>query len=174
MFKKLCGEDSFQKVILITTMWTEISPDGDEEEICVRREEELLRQYWADMISRGSLTRRFRNAQISAWDILDHLICAEYRRRLVRVQEKLAKKGRKLPSAEAGQRLHGTLGELMEKQNELLERMKDELEQTSDLAIVVTFLNEVNKLQKRQSFLEKLRRTLIRFRSKCSHIHALR
>lgn len=48
VFEKLCGIDFFKRVILATTMWEE---DADD---VVRREEQLIEGYWAQMIRRGS------------------------------------------------------------------------------------------------------------------------
>ena len=54
IFKKLC-EESFDKLVLTTTMWSEV----DEEE-GAEHEQALKEGYWKSMIERGSPVKRFR------------------------------------------------------------------------------------------------------------------
>ena len=54
MFRKLCGEDCFRNVILVTTRWDCV--DG---ETGRRREHELMDTFWKPMLSRGSSIKRF-------------------------------------------------------------------------------------------------------------------
>lgn len=195
MFKKLCGKDFFEKVILTTTMWPKPSEDNGEvcieedrlsnnqEEIYVKREEELSRNYWGEMISRGALTQRFMNTQASAWDIIDHLIADESRRRLVRIQEELVEQRKKLSGTEAGKQLHGIFGELIERQNDLLGRIKSELEQAGDPQTMMALLGELSELRKERekamndmrwldsSLSGRLRRIPILIRSQYSSLH---
>ncbi|KAF9444015.1 hypothetical protein P691DRAFT_737086 [Macrolepiota fuliginosa MF-IS2] len=147
MFKKLCGEDFFEKVILTTTMWPEVG-GGVEEDIYIRREGELSRTYWAEMTNKGSFTCRFRNTQASAWEILNRVVAHESRRRLIRIQEELVDQKKSLPTTEAGQQLHGIFEALIEKQNDLLNRTKEELGRTGDPEVLMTLLSEMGELRK--------------------------
>lgn len=53
MMKKLCGANSLRNVVLATTMWERVS-----EEEGSRREAELRRVFWKDMVAGGSTIAR--------------------------------------------------------------------------------------------------------------------
>lgn len=168
MFQKLCGEDFFKKVILVTTMWPELESTetngiasdeyNDEMKSCSNREKELETIYWSDMLNHGSMTRRFSNSKDSAWDIIDCIIATESQKRLVRIQEEMVTQGKKLPNTDAGRQLHGITQELIDRQNDLFKRMKEELGQNVDQVVVQALLEELKELQKdREKALEDMR-----------------
>ena len=68
MFKKLCGDDCFRNVMLVTTMWDEV--DGQEGS---QRQQELEQKYWRSMIKLGSRVYPFHKTKESAWDVIGHL-----------------------------------------------------------------------------------------------------
>lgn len=68
VFRDLCGDSSLKNVILVTTMW-----DEEDESVGTQREEELVSDFWKDMIRLGSRTCRFRGTRESAWQIMDGL-----------------------------------------------------------------------------------------------------
>jgi hypothetical protein len=70
MFRKLCGEDVFKKVILVTTMWDTVSVD-----VGIRRETQLKadEKMWAPMVRKGSTCHRHNNTESSARDIIQML-----------------------------------------------------------------------------------------------------
>jgi len=137
-FRELCGE-GLEKVVLATTMWPEV--EGDEQEICVAREEELKNNYWKGMIEKGSTTRRFENTQASAWRIIDCIIVINTARRWIRNHEKS-------PQPEVDQQLSGTIGEPLERQNVLLTRLKDELSGAAEPGVILALLNELDWIQR--------------------------
>ncbi|KAG0694751.1 kinase-like domain-containing protein [Suillus ampliporus] len=65
MFKKLCGTNALENVILTTTMW-----DGVPQDIELQREHQLKTQFWQEMILHGSRTARFTSSFDSAWEIV--------------------------------------------------------------------------------------------------------
>lgn len=65
IFKKLCGEDSFDNIVLITTRWDDI-----DEETGNARERQLEAGYWKPVISRGSRVARFLGTPKSASELL--------------------------------------------------------------------------------------------------------
>ncbi|KAF7761726.1 hypothetical protein Agabi119p4_9718 [Agaricus bisporus var. burnettii] len=168
MFQKLCGEDFFKKVILVTTMWPELESTEtngiasdeyyDEMNSCSNREKELETIYWSDMLNHGSTTKRFSNSKDSAWDIIDCIIDIESQKRWVRIQEEMVTQGKKLPNTDAGRQLHGITQELIDRQNDLFKRMKEELGQNVDQMVVQALLEELKELQKdREKALEDMR-----------------
>jgi len=69
LFISLCGREAMPKVVVVTTMWSKVAEAVEE-----RREEELKRTFWKEMIDAGCRTERFMDTQESAWDIVDNLI----------------------------------------------------------------------------------------------------
>ncbi|KAF9443855.1 hypothetical protein P691DRAFT_808225 [Macrolepiota fuliginosa MF-IS2] len=153
IFKKICGEKFFEKIILTTTMWPEGDDDIKEE---IQRENELQSSCWVEMINRGSLIRRFMNTQASAWDILDDVIADESRRRLIRIQKELVDQRKSLPTTEAGQQLHDVIEALIEKQNNLASRTKEALGKPGDPQTLIALLNELSELRKERDEATKL------------------
>jgi len=68
MFEELCGKDALANVVLVTTMWSEVSM-----EVGQTRERELKSQYWKAMVSAGARVMRFSDSQDSAWEIVNKL-----------------------------------------------------------------------------------------------------
>jgi hypothetical protein len=73
VFKKLCGPDALKKVLLVTTMWENVSED-----IGAAREEELrtTKEFWGSMIQKGSRMERCWNNTDSALGLVKILIQA--------------------------------------------------------------------------------------------------
>ena len=65
MFKNICGEDAFQNVILVTTMWDEVTPEQG-----TLREQELQCAFWKDMLALGARMERSYNTKESAEQIV--------------------------------------------------------------------------------------------------------
>ncbi|TFK44966.1 P-loop containing nucleoside triphosphate hydrolase protein [Crucibulum laeve] len=68
MFRKLCGESFHGRVVLVTTMWSDVKPD-----VGSRREKEII-QNWGQMLHGGSAVLRFNDTAESAWDIVQFLL----------------------------------------------------------------------------------------------------
>ncbi|KAF9441496.1 hypothetical protein P691DRAFT_779787 [Macrolepiota fuliginosa MF-IS2] len=146
MFRKLCGEEGFKKVVLTTTMW----PDVDDREAtgaAIEREDELKRLYWSDMIKGGSRTLRFENTQQSAWHILDKLITLRLTQRSILIQYELVTLGKHLPNTAAGQQLYGIIEKLVERQRDVLQRMREELKKTSDASTMQALVAELHEIR---------------------------
>ncbi|KAF8998787.1 P-loop containing nucleoside triphosphate hydrolase protein, partial [Cyathus striatus] len=69
IFQRLCGLDSFHSFILGTTKWDSVKPS-----VGGLREEELLKNYWNNMINSGSSVYRFKNTGPSAWNMVDKIL----------------------------------------------------------------------------------------------------
>lgn len=74
MFKKLCGDDAFPRVVLATTMWDLMDPRSAE-----RRENEIMNKpdFWKLMIERGSRVFRLDRGKESAATVIEYLISCE-------------------------------------------------------------------------------------------------
>lgn len=71
MFKKLCGEESFGSVALVTTFWEEV-----DREVGESREAELrgTDEFYGAMLRHGSMMLRHQNSENSARSIISYLV----------------------------------------------------------------------------------------------------
>ncbi len=141
----MCEEEGFRKVALMTTMWEEV-----DKEVGLARQAELKRDYWAEMVKGGSAIERFDGTKESAWAILDSLIKNESRKRSIRIQEELVDLRRDLPITAAGQQLYGVVGNLVERQKDVLGRIEGELKDTTDPAVMQALVDELHELRKQR------------------------
>lgn len=123
IFKKLCGNNALQNIILTTTMWDAVTDVST----ALRRERELESEYWNGMIIGGSTTARYKNTPASAWDTASRVIQNAYKQRSVKLQEELLNIKRHLPDTNAGLDLYVTLENLVHKRQETLQQIQDEL-----------------------------------------------
>jgi len=73
VFKKLCGREALNNVVLATTMWdTRLTVEAVQE--ANDREEELMTDFWADMLHEGSKIFRQDDGLRSAMRIIDYLM----------------------------------------------------------------------------------------------------
>jgi hypothetical protein len=126
LFKKLCGEHFYERVILTTTMWPPSSgPDYDE---CDAREMHLKSNYWVEAIVQGSQTRSFMNTLESAQEIINTIVEAKRKDKLrVEIQREMLEEHKSVPRTQAGKRLHGYTKEAVERQKSTLKLFKAEL-----------------------------------------------
>lgn len=68
IFSQLCGHRTTGKVVIVTTMWSEIR-----EETGARREQELKADFWKLLCDEGCRTERFQDTRNSAWQVLGGL-----------------------------------------------------------------------------------------------------
>ncbi|KAJ5145891.1 uncharacterized protein N7515_000455, partial [Penicillium bovifimosum] len=118
MFRKLCGDDVFKKVILVTTMWDTVSTD-----VGVRRETQLKKdeKMWAPMVRKGSSCHRHNNTESSARDIIQLL--AKHNSPIVTdIQRQLVDKKLDLNQTSAGQVLQS---ETMKEAARLMKELRE-------------------------------------------------
>ena len=98
MFQELCGRDNFQNVVLVTTMWNEVSQDEGQ-----LREEELHNDFWHLMIRLGSTTHRFDLTEESAWDIINCIsVSPPDERRPLQIQREMVDENKPIYKTSAG------------------------------------------------------------------------
>jgi hypothetical protein len=66
MFKDLCGMETMPKVIIATTMWSEVREGVGE-----RREAQMSEHFWGPMLTNGCRLECFMDTHESAWHIVD-------------------------------------------------------------------------------------------------------
>jgi hypothetical protein len=69
IFAKLCGQKAMPNVVLVTTMWDKVDKEEGKQ-----REEELMNEFWKDIVADGSRTARFERTFESAWDIVGSIL----------------------------------------------------------------------------------------------------
>ena len=110
VFKDLCGDDNLENVVLVTTMWDEVP----NESVGAERESQLLSDFWKDMTSHGSRTRRFAGTRESAWEVINclDLKISHQMRRPSQVQEETVDRGLPLHETTAAKNLFHFLVQL--------------------------------------------------------------
>jgi hypothetical protein len=69
IFQNICGEAFLKNVILVTTMWNEISPVEGENREC-----QLVENFWEEVLSRNATTVRHDGKHESSYKILERLL----------------------------------------------------------------------------------------------------
>ncbi|KAF9444728.1 hypothetical protein P691DRAFT_643792, partial [Macrolepiota fuliginosa MF-IS2] len=151
LFSRLCGENVFGRIILAT--W----PEHIDEETYKRKEEELQKIYWGEMMRRGSPMCRLENTFFSSWGILD-VIVGRLTSRWIGIRKELADLKDSLPTTEAGHQFHDALESIKRQQNDLLHQIPEGPETQVQPAL----LNELDELQKRR---DKITRDMQRLNS---------
>jgi hypothetical protein len=126
MFQKLCGQECFNQIVLVTTMWSLVPP-----EIGSQREGELMQEedFWGFMLKKGSQIMRLKdqNDRSSALAILDTVVRKQTTVTL-QIQDEMSQ-GLGLEQTGAGQQLnHDILEERKRHRRDMgeLQREKEE------------------------------------------------
>jgi hypothetical protein len=69
LLQRMCGKKAMTNVAIVSTMWSLV---GEKEG--TRREEELKRDVWNDMVHDGCGIERFDNTFDSAWNIVGNMM----------------------------------------------------------------------------------------------------
>ncbi|KAH6880587.1 P-loop containing nucleoside triphosphate hydrolase protein [Coprinopsis sp. MPI-PUGE-AT-0042] len=128
MFTKLCGDDSFKKVVLATSQWDNLpSP-----EIGEQREKELCGEFWRPMLDEGARIMRFEEPK-DPEAIIRHLIealLANEKRKLkeevLQIQKEVVDLEKSMPATQAGRELKYTIEELLRLQKAAQANPSDE------------------------------------------------
>jgi chromosome condensin MukBEF ATPase and DNA-binding subunit MukB len=137
IFGKLCGQISMPNIILVTTMWSKV-----DQETAERRETDLKREYWKDMIRDGCRTERFKDSYESAWRIVGKLLGKESV--LVSLPREIVDGNLRLNETQAGIVLNKELKKLIRGKQEAARRLREQMgKQTNDFVV-----QELNQQQK--------------------------
>jgi len=134
MFISLCGQTAMPNVIVATTMWGRMKEDDG-----TRREEELKRTCWAEMMAGGCRVERFRDSCESAWLIIDRL--AETDRAKVQVSHEIVDRQLQLKRTTAGVTLNQELKQLLKSRKETVRKLQAEAKSQGD-KLVLQDLNQ--------------------------------
>lgn len=125
LFKKLCGDDALQNVILATTMWDLVGED-----VGAMREQELISttEFWGYMASRGSKAYRHDNTHSSAMKLIGHFVLTESKMTL-EIQEEMVHQHKDLDGTGAAATVDAQLEQERARFTAELHNLKAELEE---------------------------------------------
>lgn len=144
LFKKLLGEDAYQRVVIGTTMWNQLS----ESEAKARQEQRMSRaDVWGDMVSRGATVIRHDDNAQSAANIMRRL--ARFTTPVeLQIQRELLQTGGRVALTSAGKQLDSDLGTVISKLRDEIEALRRERADTAD---------EIRELREKMESYEKER-----------------
>ena len=120
MFRKLCGPDALENVLLTTTQWSNVNPALGKE-----REDNLRDgDFWGGFLSRGASLERFMGTRESGLELIRKLMKKEPKP--LDIQEQMVNQGMVLAETEAGQFINEELISLQKKYNEDMKTLERE------------------------------------------------
>lgn len=125
MFRKLCGDDNLQNVILATTKWgitTESDALAREEELCSNNE------FWGLMIKDRAMVERFENTKDSARYLVEKIFKMGTERFTPKIQQETVEQGKKLSDTDAGAFIDEALIEQAKIHEEEMKALREEQE----------------------------------------------
>ncbi|KIJ29194.1 hypothetical protein M422DRAFT_269461 [Sphaerobolus stellatus SS14] len=105
MFKRLCGNEIFPQVVMVTTMWNNIS-NSDLDLSAKTREDQLRTQFWQPILYGGATYARFENTNASANQILDAALSKARHGQKMLIHKELADDDVELWETQAAQTLY--------------------------------------------------------------------
>ena len=157
MFKKLCGEDAFNNVAIVTTRW-----DQETKEVANRRLAELKDkpQLFKTVIDGGAeIFKHNHRSEESARKIIRYLINKSPKALLI--QREMAE-GKEVLETSAGQELQREIMEQTEKHRKEMAELLEEMEQTRDEAGIGELEEELGALRDRLARLQSESQSLAR------------
>jgi len=121
MFAGLCGSQSFNNVVVVTTFWDQII----NEEEGKRREAQLKSKFFKALVNGGACFMRHNRTMETAREVLNHIFTLTPTN--VRIQEEIRIEGKCLPGTEAGAVHTAEMNRLMDKHKKELADLKDRL-----------------------------------------------
>ena len=126
MFRKLCGDNTLQNVVIVTNMWGEVDPQVGE-----AREAELVREdiFFKPVLEKGAQMARHKNTTPSAENII-RLVLDNHPLPL-RIQTELVTEHKDISETSAGEELNRELNAQIRKHQQEMRVLAEELEQAT-------------------------------------------
>ncbi|KAF2463865.1 uncharacterized protein BDR25DRAFT_297312 [Lindgomyces ingoldianus] len=156
MFQRLCGEQSMSNIVLLTTMWNQLS----ERKVGLKRERELRDQYWNVMESKGSTIRQFDGKPATA----KALVCRLARKPdvVLDIQTELVHEGKMLEETTAGRLVVPRLDSRIVESNNKIQKLEQRIVKAKEVENTTEWsqLEEqrASLISQRQGDLERRRR----------------
>lgn len=122
LFEQVCGPNAFSKVIIATTMWSDLGNDS----IGTERVEERRREaeFWGGMVAHGATTVRHDDNYKSARQIIRMVLAKDSGPIILQMQRELFQNDGRLAATSAGRQLGLDLREQVEALKEEIEELK--------------------------------------------------
>lgn len=155
IFEKICGEENFPCITLVTTMWNLLSKEQDHHK-GLERESTLLDkdEFFGRMARGGAKVARDRGEHSTAWAIVGDMV-GRKENIVTALQREMAEAGRTLDDTTVGHFLREHINEARRKyemEREELEEALEEAMRNLDEDLIITFTEESRDLE------EKIRR----------------
>ncbi|KAJ7780608.1 P-loop containing nucleoside triphosphate hydrolase protein [Mycena maculata] len=121
MFKKLCGEEPFKNVVVVTTFWDRVASEQEGS----KREEELKSKFFRDLVGGGARFMRHDRTAESAQKVLGHIFTLVPTN--VQIQEEIRVQGKSLEDTAAGSMRREEVEEIMARHKQEVADLKAEM-----------------------------------------------
>ena len=123
MFRKLCGDETLRNVVIVTNMWSEVTPQrGAARELELKTSDILFKP----ILDKGATLVRHDNTLGSAQAILRKII--DNQPKVLRIQRELVDEHKDVAATAAGQELNRELTDMQKKHKAELAEIKKETE----------------------------------------------
>ena len=158
MFRKLCGIDPMENVLLTTSFWGMVTKQEG-----LDREKQLRTNpdFWAEMIEEGAQMARFENTRESGLALVETLIGKG--RVSLQIQKEMCDDGIPLARTQAGEQVNEELAEMARKHAEEMAKLQQELQDSlkaADEKLEKTLKRELSKSEKKYERLHEQQEVL--------------
>ena len=124
MFRKLCGDETLNNVLIVTNMWSEVTPEKG-----AAREHELQTDdlLFAPVLRKGALMLRHDNSLATAQAIMRQIV--SNRPKALAIQRELVDEGKDITETAAGVELDKELAAMRKKHMEELSEIQRDMEE---------------------------------------------
>ena len=124
MFRKLCGDNALQNVVIVTNMWGQVDPELGNE-----REAELMGEddFFKPVLDKGAQMERHENTTLSAKGIIRLIL--DNNPLPLHIQEELVDEGKAILDTDAGEELNRELSAQIERHREEMRQLREDMEQ---------------------------------------------
>ncbi|KAG9602826.1 hypothetical protein KCU86_g1472, partial [Aureobasidium melanogenum] len=124
MFRKLCGDESLQTVVLGTTMWSHADNHAEER----LQELQNTAEFWGDMMAKGSRVFRHDDSRASAMKVISYIL-DQRKTTVLQIQRQMVDEGKSLIETSAGKELEKVLLQERERFEKRLKAAREEMEE---------------------------------------------
>ncbi|KAF7523146.1 hypothetical protein G7054_g11868 [Neopestalotiopsis clavispora] len=128
-FRSLCGEEALANVMLVTTFWNKV-PSYERGEY-LRREQELIDDYWSPMQKKGSIVAKFDGSKEAAESLILQLAFSE-REVVLDIQRELVDDQKVISETTAGLGINEQLDVDIKRWRERASKIENELAVAED------------------------------------------
>lgn len=125
MFRALCGDENFSKLVLATTKWENTKKEDAETRHTVLSSPD---GYWSPFIAGGSKVRRLKNTKKSANALLEEVLGLNRHTFAPRIQQEMME-GKPIRDTEAGVLLQGNILEVRNRAERDMQELREAYEE---------------------------------------------